>query len=128
LREKKINRSVSDVVRIHKYYVAEGQFYMQKSVSVNTKVDPVLKEQAESVLNELGMSMATAMTLYLKQIVIHNGLPFDVCLPKNMPIAYEALSEDEFNSLMDSAAKSYSDGKSISIGDFEKQMSKEIGL
>ena len=101
---------------------------MPKTASVNTRVDPVLKEQAESVLDELGMSMATAMSLFLKQIVIHNGIPFDLRIPKAKPIAYGALTDDEFNSLMDNAAKSYADGKGISLANFEKQLSEDIGL
>ena len=101
---------------------------MQKTASVNTRVDPVLKEQAESILDELGMSMATAMNLFLKQIVIHNGIPFDLRIPKAKPIAYEALTDDEFNNLMDNAAKSYADGKGISLTNFEKQLSEDIGL
>ena len=101
---------------------------MQKTASVNTRVDPVLKEQAESILDELGMSMATAMSLFLKQIVIHNGIPFDLRIPKAKPIAYEALTDDEFNNLMDNAAKSYADGKGISLANFEKQLSEDIGL
>ena len=101
---------------------------MQKTASVNTRVDPVLKEQAESVLDELGLSMATAMNLFLKQIVIHNGIPFDLRLPKAKPIAYGELTDDEFNNLMENSAKSYSDGKGISLANFEKQLSEEVEL
>jgi len=101
---------------------------MQKSASINTRVDPALKAQAENVLNELGMSMATAMNLFLKQIVIHNGLPFDVRLPKNAPVACEDLSDEEFGRLMDEAAKSYAEGRYTTIEDFEKQLSRKIGL
>ena len=106
----------------------ERVIFMQKTASVNTRVDPELKVQAESVLNELGMSMATAMTLFLKQIVIHNGIPFELCVPKAKPVAYGALADDQFNALMDGAAKSYFDGKGISLAAFEKQLGEEINL
>ena len=101
---------------------------MQKSASVNTRVDPALKEQAEAVLDELGLSMATAMNLFLKQIVIHNGIPFELSIPKARPIAYGALSDDEFNLLMDRAAQSYAAGKGLSFAEFEDQLRKEISL
>ena len=42
---------------------------MSKTASVFTRVDPVVKEQAEEILDELGISMSTAMGLFLKQIV-----------------------------------------------------------
>lgn len=101
---------------------------MQKTASVNTRVDPALKEQAEAVLNELGMSMATAMNLFLKQIVIHNGIPFELKVPKAKPVAYGTLTDDEFDRLMDNAAKSYADGKGVSLAAFEKKLSEELGL
>ena len=102
--------------------------FVMKSASVNTRVNPLIKEQAESILEELGISMATAMGLFLKQIVIHNGLPFDVCLPKTSPTAYGALTDAEFNRLMDNAARSYSNGHCIPLSDFEQQLSDEIGI
>lgn len=101
---------------------------MSKTASVYTRVDPEVKEQAEIILDELGISMSTAMGAFLKQIVLQKGLPFDVKLPKSQPIAYGALSDDEFNALMDSAAKSYASGKGISIEQFEKDFGREIGL
>ena len=101
---------------------------MPKTASINTRVEPAIKEQAESVLDNLGISMATAMNLFLKQIVIHNGIPFELRIPKSKPIAYEALTDDEFNTLMDSAAQSYADGKGVSFETFEKQLREDIGL
>lgn len=101
---------------------------MQKSACINTRVEPFLKEQAENVLNQLGMSMATAMTLFLKQIVIRRGIPFDICLPEKKLLVYDALSEEAFNQLIDRAEKSYAAGKCVPFEEFEKQLSEEIGL
>ena len=106
----------------------ERMIAMTKTASLNTRVDPLLKEQAETILGELGISMSTAMSLFLKQLVIHNGLPFDVRLPKTAPTAYGALSENQFNGLMDNAEKSYSHGHCKSLSDFEEQLSKEIDI
>ena len=101
---------------------------MQKTASVMTRVEPYVKEQAELVLNELGISMATAMGLFLKQIVICNGIPFDLRIPSKKPIQYETLTDDEFNELMENAVKSYSFGKAISLDDFENQLKERIAL
>ena len=72
--------------------------------------------------------MATAMNLFLKQIVIHNGIPFELRLPKAKPIACGSLSDDEFNNLMEHAANSYAEGRGIPPAAFEKQLSEDIGL
>ncbi len=70
---------------------------MSKSSSVYTRVEPALKAQAEQVLAKLGMPMANAINLFLHQIVLHNGIPFDVRLPKSAPLNYYELTEEEFN-------------------------------
>ena len=98
---------------------------MQKMASVNTRVDFALKQQAEAVLDELGMSMATAMKLFLKQIVIQNGIPFELKVPESKPVAYSSLTEDEFNSLMEKSFMSYSAGQGISLDAFENQLREE---
>ena len=68
------------------------------------------------------MSVSTVMSLFLKQIVIHNGISFDLRITKSSnPIAYGALTDGEFNNLMANAAKSYADCKGISLANFEKR-------
>jgi addiction module RelB/DinJ family antitoxin len=53
---------------------------MPKSSSVYTRVDPDLKEQVEQILKKLGLPMASAINLFLHQIVMHNGMPFELKL------------------------------------------------
>ena len=42
---------------------------MSKTSSVFARVEPDIKEQAEQVLNELGIPMSNAIGLFLKQVV-----------------------------------------------------------
>ena len=67
---------------------------MPKSSSVFSKVEPELKEQAEKVLLQLGIPMANAINLYLRQIVLRRGIPFDVRLPHNEPFNFYTLSQE----------------------------------
>jgi DNA-damage-inducible protein J len=46
--------------------------------NLNMRIDDTLKKQAERVLAELGMNFSTATTIFLKQVVRHNGIPFDL--------------------------------------------------
>lgn len=55
---------------------------MAKSTTMNLRVDPTVKQQAEDVLEQIGVSMATAVDMYLRQIVLTGGIPFAVALPK----------------------------------------------
>ncbi|NCC08673.1 MAG: type II toxin-antitoxin system RelB/DinJ family antitoxin [Clostridia bacterium] len=55
---------------------------MDKSVTMNLRVNPQVKQQAESVLKQLGVPMATAIDAYLRQISLTGGIPFPIALPK----------------------------------------------
>lgn len=55
---------------------------MEKSATLNLRVNPAIKEQAEGVLKQLGIPMATAIDMYLRQISLTGGIPFPVSLPK----------------------------------------------
>lgn len=49
-----------------------------KTSAINIQVDAETKKEATLVLTDLGLSMSTAIGLFLKQVVKHNGLPFEV--------------------------------------------------
>ncbi|HFE6348881.1 TPA: type II toxin-antitoxin system RelB/DinJ family antitoxin [Legionella pneumophila] len=52
-----------------------------KTATVRARVEPELKLEVESVLNELGLSVSEAIEIYLRQIKLVHGIPFDICIP-----------------------------------------------
>ncbi|MDR0996564.1 MAG: type II toxin-antitoxin system RelB/DinJ family antitoxin, partial [Zoogloeaceae bacterium] len=42
------------------------------------RIDDSLKQQAETVLAEIGLNLSTATTVFLKQVVRQHGIPFEV--------------------------------------------------
>lgn len=54
---------------------------MAKSANLYARIEPNVKEQAENILNALGISASNAITMFYKQIILQNGLPFEVKLP-----------------------------------------------
>ena len=55
---------------------------MEKSATLNIRVNPQVKKSAEMVLSQLGMPMATAIDVFLKQVSLTGGIPFVITLPK----------------------------------------------
>lgn len=53
----------------------------KKNSPINIMVDKETKEEATKILKEVGLSMSTAINLFLKQVINHNGLPFEVRKP-----------------------------------------------
>ena len=55
---------------------------MEKTATLNLRVNPTVKQRAEEVLTRLGIPMSTAIDMYLNQISLTGGIPFTVALPK----------------------------------------------
>lgn len=51
---------------------------MEKNATLNLRVNPEVKQNAEAVLTKLGISMSTAVDIYLRQISMVGGIPFPV--------------------------------------------------
>ena len=45
---------------------------------VNINVDDTLTQQAETIFSELGISLSTATTIFFKQVIRYNGIPFEL--------------------------------------------------
>ena len=54
---------------------------MSKSTFLTARIEPGLKTQASQVLAKVGLSTTDAITMFLCQVVLHGGLPFDVKVP-----------------------------------------------
>ena len=55
---------------------------MEKSTTLNIRVNPNVKKSAETILSQLGVPMATAIDVFLKQVALTGGIPFQITLPK----------------------------------------------
>ena len=62
---------------------------MEKTATLNLRVNPIVKERAEKVLSQLGVPMSTAIYMYLNQISLTGGIPFSVSLLK-APVSIHA--------------------------------------
>jgi DNA-damage-inducible protein J len=60
---------------------------MEKTSTVQIRIEPELKASVEKVLDDLGLSMSSAISLFLKQVVLHDGLPFPVKIPNAETLA-----------------------------------------
>ena len=64
---------------------------MSKAAMIRARVELELKQEAESVLNRLGLSASDAIRLFYRQVVLQQGLPFQVVITN--PETLEALEE-----------------------------------
>ena len=60
---------------------------MSKTEQVRVRLEPQIKEQASSNLEKLGLSLSDAVSIYMRQIIHHGGLPFEMKIPNAETIA-----------------------------------------
>ena len=68
-----------------------------KTANLYARIEPDIKNQAESILSALGISVSSAINMFYKQIILQRGLPFEVKLPASKPLDMSVLSEEELN-------------------------------
>ena len=54
---------------------------MAKTAMIVARIEPELKADAEKILKQLGISTTEAINLFLSQIRLQRGLPFEVKIP-----------------------------------------------
>ena len=69
---------------------------------VNFRIDDELKTRADSIFNELGLNMTTAITMFICQTIRQGGIPFEITTrtdpfynPANMKVLLKSIKEAE---------------------------------
>ena len=59
-------------------YVKGDDFMASLTSAINIQIDSETKRKATDILNDLGLSMSTAINIFLRQVIKKDGLPFEV--------------------------------------------------
>lgn len=94
---------------------------------VYARIDTTLKENAESILNQLGITPSSAIQMLYSQIVLQKGMPFELRLPVNKPIALGSITRDELDKELQKGLDSLRSGKSYSVDEVDLFFAKEYG-
>lgn len=54
----------------------------KKDAVLTVRIDSETKQNADKVLKNIGLDYSKAVNIFLRQVVIHNGIPFDISLKK----------------------------------------------
>ena len=88
-----------------------------KSASVNVRINVNVKQHAESILEDLGLSRAVAIDLFYRQIILHNGLPFDLKL-NTPPLSTSDFSPSELEDILSRGVEEINNGQGRSAKEF----------
>lgn len=103
-------------------------FIMARTSNVFARVEPEIKEQAELVLDRLGLSMSNAVGMFLRQVVLQRGIPFEMKLPQEAPLAYGSLTKEQFDAEIEKGMADIQEGRVYSADIVEAEMKRDFGI
>lgn len=65
--------------------------------NINVRVDSALKQEAEALFADLGLNMSSAINMFLRSAISHNGIPFEV--KRSVPNAETKAALDEYEEM-----------------------------
>ena len=99
-----------------------------RTSNIYARVEPDIKEQAEQVLVQLGIPMSNAIGMFLRQIIMHRGIPFDMRLPMPQPVAMGALNPAQLNAELEKGYADIQAGRLRSLDDVVADMERDYGV
>ncbi len=97
----------------------------KKSANVLARVEPEVKEQAESIMSKLGLPASVVINALYKQIVLTKSIPFSLSLPRE-PIPLDSMTADEFDSIMEKGLSQAKSDQSRPIADVFADLRREL--
>ena len=98
---------------------------LTKTANVNVRIQANIKEEAESILDTIGISRATAIDIFYRQIILNKGIPFSLTIPKTLP-AKDEMDEKSFNAIMAKGYDQVNQGDTYPIEDVFEDLEKDL--
>lgn len=96
-----------------------------KTANVNSRMQSDIKQQAERILERLGIPRSVAIDMYYRQIIAHSGIPFSVTLPAAVP-ARDEMTKAEFNRMMATGLQQAKDDDSFNVDEVFKDLETNV--
>ena len=101
---------------------------MSKSTNLYIRLEPDVKENAEMVLSQLGIPMSNAVNMFLKQVILQRGMPFDLRLPPVRPLDISMLTEEEFHAELEKGYADIEKGNVLPAKEAFSSLRSELGI
>ena len=101
---------------------------MANTSAVYARIDSNLKESAENILQQLGISPSSAIQMLYSQIVLTRGLPLDLRLPSRKPTAIGGMSREEVDAELMKGMDSLKSGRAYTADEVDAELKREFGI
>ncbi len=99
---------------------------MARTSNVFARVEPEIKDQAEGILNQLGIPMSNAIGLFLRQVVLQRGIPFEMKLPSGRLLNYGDMTKEEFDAEIEKGFAEVASGQVSSAAEVKARLSRRM--
>lgn len=65
---------------------------IHKTELIHIRIEPEIKEKSEDIFKRLGVNTSYAVSMFLNQVILRGGFPFEIDLPKNNNLEYTNLA------------------------------------
>jgi len=101
---------------------------MARTANVFIRVEPDVKEQAEVILNKLGLQMSNAVGLFLRQVILKQGIPFAIDLAIPHPLDMNNMTSEQIDADFEKGMESLRAGRYSTADEVAKRLQKEYGI
>lgn len=96
-----------------------------KTANVIARVEPNVKEQAEAIMEMLGIPASVVINTLYKQIIMTRSIPFPLTIPA-VPVARDEMDEQAFNTMLSQGIKEASNGNSCRASEVFAELRQEL--
>ena len=101
---------------------------MANTTAVYARIDTKLKENAEDILAQLGISPSSAIQMFYSKIVLTRGMPFELRLPYPKPMAIGGMTREELDAELEKGLEDIRRGEVYSAEEVDRELAEEFGI
>ena len=95
---------------------------MANTTAVYARIDTKLKENAEDILAQLGISPSSAIQMFYSKIVLTRGMPFELRLPYPKPTAIGGMTREELDAELEKGWESMQNERLYSADEVDQEL------
>lgn len=95
-----------------------------KVATVTARIRPEIKEQAEAVLDKLGIPISVLIDTLYRQIILTGGVPYPLTVPKIKTL--DSMTKEEFDEMMEKAYQETLRGEGVPLEEAFEEINKDI--
>lgn len=108
-----------------RYKKQEVHTMATKTANVTARIQPNIKEQAEAILDRLGIPVSVFIDMTYRQVIMRDGVPFSLDIPDKL-VTRDSITQAEFDTMMQTGLTQAKKNDSVSVDEAFNQLKSEI--